>query len=228
MSKRLGIRACVRCQVSHVRCHMSYLTCRLSPTPTATARDPPSAHSLTMISRLVCNDSKTNSKHKNHQNGKNPKTSRGMPILAIRSSPPGSRVSKRGQTDRHTNIETFRLNRPRGRFMKNPFDNIGFKVWKYCVAPLAGLAWGWDPSTTESSKESGACVQYCTILYCTGNHYIWLCCVVQYCTVQEITTIYCFALYSTELYCKSLHFTLLHCRVLYFTVNHYTLKCCTV
>ena len=44
------------CHVSCVMCCMSCVTCQLSPTPTATATDPPPSNSPTMHSRLVCKD----------------------------------------------------------------------------------------------------------------------------------------------------------------------------
>ena len=61
--------------------------CRLSLTPTAIATDPPLANSPTMHSRLVRKDPKHKKMwtHKDHWNSKNPKMSKGMPILAIPS-----------------------------------------------------------------------------------------------------------------------------------------------
>ena len=77
--------SCFMCHMSCVACHLSPVTCHLSLTPTVTATDPSHANSPTMQSRLFCKDPKIHkiSKPKNHWNGKNPKTSRGMPILAI-------------------------------------------------------------------------------------------------------------------------------------------------
>ena len=76
------------CHLSHVMCHVSRVTCYVSPvtfhlslTPTATATDHTPSNQLSIQSRLVCKDQKK-IKRKNHQNCKNSKTSRGMPILA--------------------------------------------------------------------------------------------------------------------------------------------------
>ena len=44
---------CRLCNVSCDMCHVSYVTCQLSPTPTATATDPPIANSPTMNRTLV-------------------------------------------------------------------------------------------------------------------------------------------------------------------------------
>ena len=79
----------VTCHMSHVTWQMSPVACHLSITPTVTATDPPPAYSPTMHSRLILKDLKIIKKIQNtkkSQNGnKNKKTSRGMPILAIRS-----------------------------------------------------------------------------------------------------------------------------------------------
>ena len=78
--KRRRKKSCVTCRVSRVTCHLSL-------TPTATAIDPPPTNSPIMQSQLVPRDTKPKqiSKHKIHQNNKNTKMSRGMPILAIHS-----------------------------------------------------------------------------------------------------------------------------------------------
>ena len=113
----------VLCHISHVACRVSRVTWHLSLTPTATARDPPFANSPTMHRRLVRNDPKTQRKQIRGQKvikTAELKKSRGMPILVIHSdtlsSPSGSGASKRGQTDRQTNITTYRLNWLRGWF----------------------------------------------------------------------------------------------------------------
>ena len=61
------IQKYVRCHVSHVTCHVSCVTCHMShvtshmsPTKTAPAKDPPSANSPTMHSRLVHQDKTLN------------------------------------------------------------------------------------------------------------------------------------------------------------------------
>ena len=66
----------VMCYVSPITCRVSPVTCHLSLTPTATAPDPPPAHSPTMLSKLCCKDPKNPKKlnAKNHQNSKKPKT----------------------------------------------------------------------------------------------------------------------------------------------------------
>ena len=46
----------VMCNVSSVTCHLSRVTCHISPTPTATATDPPLANYPTIHSRLVHQD----------------------------------------------------------------------------------------------------------------------------------------------------------------------------
>ena len=48
----------VRFQVSHITYLVSHVACHLSLSPTATARDPPSANSPLKHSRLVCKDQK--------------------------------------------------------------------------------------------------------------------------------------------------------------------------
>ena len=45
--------SCVTSHISHFMCHISLVTYPLSPTPTATATDPPPNNSLTMHRRLV-------------------------------------------------------------------------------------------------------------------------------------------------------------------------------
>ena len=107
---------CFICHMSRVRCHMSHVACRLSPVifhlslpPTATATHPRPTNSPIMHSRLVCIDPKTqtkNSKRKSHQNGKNLKGCRGMPILAMSSSTRSLQSTGmqgfRDDTDTHT------------------------------------------------------------------------------------------------------------------------------
>ena len=50
--------SCVRCPLSWILCHVSCVTCRMSLSSTATAMDPPPAHSPTVHSRMVCKDQK--------------------------------------------------------------------------------------------------------------------------------------------------------------------------
>ena len=103
--------SCVACRVSHsgVICCVSPVICQLSLTPIATATDPPPANSPIMHSRLFCKDPKNHrifDNAKNPQNGKNTKMSRGIPILAIRSSTrslpsTGKQVFRNGTTSVH-------------------------------------------------------------------------------------------------------------------------------
>ena len=88
------------CHVSDVTCHMSHIACHMSLTPTAT--HPPPAYSPTMHSRLADKDLKTQQIKllkiiKTAK--KNPDVYRYARMPEV-SSPPGSRVSKSGQTDR--------------------------------------------------------------------------------------------------------------------------------
>ena len=78
----------VTCYVSHVTCRVSPVTCHLSLRPTATPKDPPPANTPLCTVGWFAKTRKPEKKfkhQKNHQNCKNLKTSRGMPILAIRS-----------------------------------------------------------------------------------------------------------------------------------------------
>ena len=85
--KKIKNMSHVRYHVSWVMCqsvmfHILRVTCHLSLTLTATDTDPPPANSPIMHSRRF-EKTKIRNNNKNHGNNKKPKTSRGMPILAI-------------------------------------------------------------------------------------------------------------------------------------------------
>ena len=101
--------------------------------PTATAKDPPTAKSPTMHSKLVCQDkscclgkivhTRKNPKKKfNTEFVSNPYNKKDFSVLKFKlytlqsevSSSLGSGSNKRGQSDTETDIATYRLNRPRG------------------------------------------------------------------------------------------------------------------
>ena len=76
--KTINHVSCVTYHISCGMCCVSLFTCHLSLTLTATARDPLFANSPIMHSRLDYKDTKTKifQNANNHQNNKNPKTSK--------------------------------------------------------------------------------------------------------------------------------------------------------
>ena len=88
-------------------CHQSQVKCHLSPTTTATSTDPPPTNSPTMHIKLVCKNQK-------------PKTDtlfdQKSPSLLV---PVGDEGDKQITHKIQTDITTYRLNWPRGRFREN-------------------------------------------------------------------------------------------------------------
>ena len=135
--------------MSHVTCRMLRVTCHLSLTPTATATDPSPANSPIMHSRLVCQPNfSPSSKAQSHWNNKKTNTSRGMPILPIRSSTRSLQFTgKRGfhdgrQTD---NLRTSRLR----AWLNQPSGPIQWKKEKNAVTKkslLGKLLFKIDPT----------------------------------------------------------------------------------
>ena len=81
--------SCVTCHLSPVICWVSYVTCHMSLRSTAIATDPPClgrSNSLTMHSRVVCKDPKTQFFWKLQQKSieKHKNVSSWNPILAMR------------------------------------------------------------------------------------------------------------------------------------------------
>ena len=130
--------SCVRLQVSHVLCQMSGVRCHMSH---VTCANSPIIHS-----RLVCKTKnlKKCKSPKNHCNGKNPKMSRGMPILAIRSSTRSLQsTGKRSFADGTHDSWTSQLRDwidPVGIFSENYFNKTGLNPW-VCTAMYVCRQW---------------------------------------------------------------------------------------
>ena len=126
----------VHCQVSGVRYHISHVMCRMSPvpchmslTPTAISRDPPYANSPTMYSRMVCKAQKyvCCGPILDHFGSKIPND------LDQRVFVNGSDKTWIFLTVQHlhffTDISTYRLNLPSGRFSEKLSDLSWGKIW---------------------------------------------------------------------------------------------------
>ena len=104
----------------------SHVTCNLSPAPTATATDPVPNNSPIMQSRLFQQDPKQYPETKKSSKLSPTKGVLSFAILAIRSWTRGLQLSRfrlrmEGTTThpQETDIATYRLNRPMGRFSEN-------------------------------------------------------------------------------------------------------------
>ena len=159
----------VMCHVSRVMYHLSPVTCHLSLTPTAPATYRPPANSPMMHSRLVCKEARPRKllNAKNHQENKNPKMSRGMPIFALRSwirslQSTRKRVFRDGTAHRHTthghhNLETESAQRAKsvkkGKLsMKLLYYERSKRADMLLNNPAAQAA-GSDPSQCNSSDR---------------------------------------------------------------------------
>ena len=146
-------------------CHMSRVTSHMSLTPTATATDPPAANSLPMHSSLVCKDPKTKQSLKHSGNKQSSRS--------LQSN--GKQGFKEG-TNKQTDIATYRLNRPRGRFSKQRL------TMHYGVCVLVSVE---EVAEIGSATNEASPVQFTKLLFLVSIVILTVC---QLLLVKRLTT----------------------------------------